>query len=107
MRLCLVSSPTVTEFDSRVADTDAVRLISEQAPIGILTLAAILRQVGITVEVVDLNRTYYRCLRTAAYRHRRDFCAFVARGVASRAFFRWGVCPIFRNYSFSLPLPRG
>src|ERR1035437_1947099 len=87
MRLCLVSSPTVTEFDSRVADTDAVRLISEQAPIGILTLAAILRQVGITVEVVDLNRTYYRCLRTA-YRHRRDFCAFVAREFASRSFDR-------------------
>jgi radical SAM superfamily enzyme YgiQ (UPF0313 family) len=106
MRLCLVSSPTVTEFDSRVADTDAVRLISEQAPIGILTLAAILRQVGITVEVVDLNRTYYRCLRTAAYRHRRDFCAFVAREFASRSFDVWGFSTICSTYPLTIRIAR-
>ena len=37
-----------------------------QAPLGVLTLAAILGQRGISVEVADLNRTYYRYLRSSA-----------------------------------------
>ena len=106
MRICLVSSPTVTEFDSRVADTGAVRLISEQAPIGILTLAAILRQHGITVEVVDLNRTYYRYLRSAAYRRRADFCSFVARDFASRSFDVWGFSTICSTYPLTIRIAR-
>ena len=106
MRICLVSSPTVTEFDPQVADSEAVRLISEQAPIGILTLAAILRQRGITVEVVDLNQTYYRYLRSAAYRRSLDFCSFVARELASRSFDICGFSTICSTYPLTIRIAR-
>jgi radical SAM superfamily enzyme YgiQ (UPF0313 family) len=106
MNICLISSPTVTEFDPQVAETDAVRLISEQAPIGILTLAAILGQHGITTEVVDLNRTYYRYLRSAAYRRSVDFCSFVAREFASRPFDLWGFSTICSTYPLTIRIAR-
>jgi radical SAM superfamily enzyme YgiQ (UPF0313 family) len=106
MNICLVSSPTVTEFDPQVAETDAVRVISEHAPIGILTLAAILGQSGITVEVVDLNQTYYRYLRSAAYRRRVDFCSFVAREFASRSFDLWGFSTICSTYPLTIRIAR-
>ena len=106
MNVCLVSSPTVTEFDPKVAETDAVRVISEHAPIGILTLAAILGQHGVTVEVVDLNQTYYRYLRSAAYRRRVDFCSFVAREFASRSFDLWGFSTICSTYPLTIRIAR-
>lgn len=106
MNICLVSAPTATEFDPQVADNDAVRLISEQASIGILTLAAILGQHGITVEVVDLNRTYYRYLRSAAYRRGLDFCSFAARELASRSFDLWGFSTICSTYPLTIRIAR-
>jgi radical SAM superfamily enzyme YgiQ (UPF0313 family) len=106
MNVCLVSSPTVTEFDPKVAETDTVRVISEHAPIGILTLAAILGQHGITVEVIDLNQTYYRYLRSAAYRRRVDFCSFVAREFASRSFDLWGFSTICSTYPLTIRIAR-
>ncbi|MGO9263164.1 MAG: B12-binding domain-containing radical SAM protein [Bryobacteraceae bacterium] len=106
MNICLVSSPTVTEFDPQVAKTDAVRVISEHAPIGILTLAAILGQSRVTVEVVDLNQTYYRYLRSAAYRRRVDFCSFVAREFASRSFDLWGFSTICSTFPLTIRIAR-
>ena len=106
MKICLVSSPTAAEFDARLADSEAVRQISEQAPIGILTLAAILGQHGITVEVVDLNRTYYRYLRSAAYRRRPDFCSYVTREFASRSFDLWGFSTICSTYPLTIRIAR-
>jgi radical SAM superfamily enzyme YgiQ (UPF0313 family) len=73
MRVCLVSPPTATEFEDRaVAESEAVRLFAEHAPLGILSLAAVLEERGIAVHVVDLNRVYYRYLRSAG----DDFCTF-------------------------------
>jgi radical SAM superfamily enzyme YgiQ (UPF0313 family) len=106
MKVCLVCSPTLSEFDPQVAAAEAVRLISAQPPLGVLTLAAILGQHGITVEVADLNRTYSRYLRSAAYRRGRDFCSFVAREFASRSFDIWGFSTICSTYPLTIRIAR-
>src|ERR1039457_3234081 len=106
MKVCLVCSPTLSEFDPQVAAAEAVRLISAQPPLGVLTLAAILGQHGITVEVADLNRTYSRYLRSAAYRRGVDFCSFVAREFASRSFDLWGFSTICSTYPLTIRIAR-
>src|ERR1017187_8818330 len=85
---------------------EAGRLISAQPPLGFLTLAAILGQHGIPVEVADLNRTYSRYLRSAAYRRGRDFCSFVAREFASRSFDIWGFSTICSTYPLTIRIAR-
>src|SRR5438128_9310758 len=61
MKVCLISPPTLTEFNERmVAESEALRLIAQHAPMGILSLGAVLEQHGIQTELVDLNRLYYQ-----------------------------------------------
>lgn len=99
MKICLVSSPTVSEFDVRVADARDVRRISEQAPLGILALAAVLEQCGIAAEIVDLNRIYYRYLRSKC---KVDFCAYAAGELASRSFDVCGFSTLCSTYPLTL-----
>ena len=136
MRVCLVGSPTASEFDPQVAGNDAVRLIAEQAPIGILTLAAILERHGVDAEVVDLNRAYYRFLQERVGRAPspaagplaglpeggrgrppgpegaprgtapRDFCSFVTGEFSSRSFDVWGFSTICSSYPLTIRIAR-
>ena len=79
MKVCLVGAPAVTDFDNReFAESDAVRLVAHQAPLGVLTLAAIVRQAGVDVDVVDLDALYYEYLRTADVREPDGFVRLAA-----------------------------
>src|ERR1039457_52874 len=104
MRVCLVSSPTASEFDRAVAESDAVRRISEKVPLGILTLAAVLEQRGVAVEVVDLNRLYYRYLRTSA--GDRTFYAFAAQDIGALSFDVCGFSTICSTYPLTIRIAR-
>src|SRR5438270_2472656 len=78
MRVCLVGAPTANEFDSQVmSEADALRNIAEHAPLGVLSLAAVLEQQGMKPEVVDLNRLYYDFRRNNA-KNEHDFAGFAA-----------------------------
>ena len=56
MKICLISPPTVIEFNERlVAESEAARLIFEHAPMGILSLAAVLEQQQVEAEIIDLK----------------------------------------------------
>lgn len=60
MRICLISPPTLTAFTERqVAESEALRLVAEHAPMGILSLAGVTEANGCTPHVIDLNRLYY------------------------------------------------
>ena len=60
MKVCLISAPTANQFDGRaVGEAEASRIMGELAPVGILSLAAVLEAKGLQPEVVDLNRVYY------------------------------------------------
>ena len=104
-RVCLISPPTATEVeDSKLAEIEAVRLIAEHAPIGILTLAAVLEQRGIVPRIVNLNRLYYEYLRGAE--NQIDFCAFVARKLEPESFDVFGFGTICSTYPLTIRIAR-
>jgi len=64
MKICLISAPTANKFDHQaVGEVDAARIMGELAPVGVLSLAAVLEAKGLQPEVVDLNRVYYSWLQ--------------------------------------------
>src|SRR5271170_6132196 len=81
MRTCLISAATVTEF-GEYASNRAIRDIAEHPPLGILTLAAILREHLETPVILDLNRLYYEYLADATLCNGIDFCTFACSRVA-------------------------
>jgi radical SAM superfamily enzyme YgiQ (UPF0313 family) len=109
MKLCLISPPTVTDFEKpEVAESEAVRLIAEHAPIGILSLAAVLEERCTSPSIVDLNRLYYDYLRGDEYRQGKgDFCDFVVSQFESRSFDLFGFSTICSSYPLTLRMARG
>jgi radical SAM superfamily enzyme YgiQ (UPF0313 family) len=100
MRICLVSPPTATEFeDPAIAESEAIRLISERAPVGILTLAAVLEQQGASPQVVDLNRLYYAWLRSPGG---LDFCGYAARRLLAESADAIGFGTICSTYPLTI-----
>ncbi|MFE9775550.1 radical SAM protein [Streptomyces sp. NPDC005931] len=104
MNICLISPPTVTEYeDASVAENRAMQLITENAPVGVLSLAAVLEQNGNAPEVVDLNRWYYEYLR-AGYAEARpqDFCDFAVQRLELMPAHVYGFSTICSSYPLTL-----
>ncbi len=85
MKVCLISAPTANQLNSAVGETDAARIMGELAPVGVLSLAAVLEAKGLQPEVVDLNRVYYSWLRDSNP-DKADFCSFAGAYFAGRQF---------------------
>src|SRR4029077_13406274 len=86
MKVCLISAPTANQFDHRaVGEMEAARIMGELAPVGILSLAAVLEAKGLQPEVVDLNRVYYSWLQDSNC-NKTDFCSFAGDYSAGRDF---------------------
>ncbi|HVF59993.1 MAG TPA: radical SAM protein [Thermoanaerobaculia bacterium] len=104
MKLCLVSAPTATEFeDPRLAESDAIRTIAEHAPLGILSLAAVLEEQGLVPTILDLNQLYYEWLRgPSEVRQEFDFCAYASRHLARHDSEVFGFSTICSSYPLTL-----
>src|SRR5882724_3368364 len=86
MKVCLISAPTANKFDGRaVGENDAARIMGELAPVGILSLAAVLEAKGLQPQVVDLNRVYYRWKQDSS-QNKADFCSYAGDYFARRDF---------------------
>jgi radical SAM superfamily enzyme YgiQ (UPF0313 family) len=86
MKVCLISAPTANQFDRRaVGEMDAARIMGELAPVGVLSLAAVLEAKSLQPVVVDLNRVYYSWLRDSNP-NKADFCSFAGAYFAGRDF---------------------
>jgi radical SAM superfamily enzyme YgiQ (UPF0313 family) len=102
MKVCLISAPTANQFDSRsVGETEAARVMGELAPVGILSLAAVLEAKGLQPEVVDLNRVYYSWLQDSN-RKTTDFCSFAGEYFAGRDFDFFGFSTVCSSYPLTL-----
>lgn len=102
MRVCLISAPTANQFDGRVVgELEAARIMGELAPVGLLSLAAVLEGKGLQPEVVDLNRVYYNWLRTSA-ENETDFCSFAGAYLAGRDFDFFGFSTVCSSYPLTL-----
>ena len=98
MRICLISAPTVTDFGEH-ADSKRIRKIAEHPPLGILTLAAILRDPLGPPVILDSNRLYYEFLGGAGAG--KESCAFVASRVEP-GFDVIGLSTICSSYPLTL-----
>jgi radical SAM superfamily enzyme YgiQ (UPF0313 family) len=102
MRICLISAPTANQLNGRaVGEADVARMLGELAPLGILSLAAVLENKGLRPEVVDLNRVYYNWLREGN-RDKGDFCNFAGQYLAARDFDFFGFSTVCSSYPLTL-----
>lgn len=108
MRFCFITPPTVSEFDGgRVTEPEARRLVGEAAPLGILSLAAVLEAQGVKPHVVDLNWQSYEYLTCEVPRREGlSFTAYAARSLASLPFDVFGFGSICSSYPLTLRLAR-
>src|SRR5271169_5030423 len=104
MKVCLVSAPTANDFaEKEIAESDAVRTIAEHSPLGILSLAAVLENQGVELEVVDLNRLYYDYLRSDEFRQSSlDFSTYAGRYFEAKSFDVYGFSTICSSYPLTL-----
>ncbi|HEY4678529.1 MAG TPA: radical SAM protein [Candidatus Angelobacter sp.] len=102
MKVCLISAPTANQFDRRaVGEADAARIMGELAPVGVLSLAAVLEAKGLQPAVVDLNRVYYEWLRDSNI-DKADFCSFAGSYLAARDFDFFGFSTVCSSYPLTL-----
>jgi radical SAM superfamily enzyme YgiQ (UPF0313 family) len=102
MKICLISAPTANQFNSRaVGEAEAARIMGELAPVGILSLAAVLEAKGLQPEVVDLNRVYYEWLQ-GSNRDKSDFCTFAGSYLAARDLDFFGFSTVCSSYPMTL-----
>ena len=99
MSICLVTAPTVPDV-GEIGKGSKIRQISDDAPLGILSLAAVLDQLKIESQIVFLNRCYYdyveasnRCL---------DFCEFAACQLAVIPTRIFGFSTICNSYPLTI-----
>jgi radical SAM superfamily enzyme YgiQ (UPF0313 family) len=102
MNVCLISAPTANQFHNRdVNEKNAARMMGELAPVGILSLAAVLEARGLQPAVVDLNRVYFDWLQTSSPGD-TDFCAFAADYFSQRDFDVYGFSTVCSSYPLTL-----
>jgi len=102
MKICLISAPTANQFNGRaVGEAEAARIMGELAPVGILSLAAVLESKGLQPEVVDLNRVYYNWLQKKN-RESGDFCGFAGEYLAARDIDFFGFSTVCSSYPLTL-----
>src|SRR5262249_41490060 len=102
MKVCLVGAPTAHEFDDRaMSEADALRAIAEHAPLGVLSLAAVLEQQGLHPDVVDQNRLYYD-FRRKNENNEDDFSRFAASYFRDRHYDFVGFSSVCSSYPVTL-----
>src|SRR5215475_12267183 len=102
MNVCLISAPTANQFHNRnVSEKDAARIMGELAPVGILSLAAVLEARGFQPAVVDLNRIYFDWLQTSSPGD-TDFSAFAADYFSRRDCDVYGFSTVCSSYPLTL-----
>lgn len=108
MKVCLISPPTGREFEERkVTEQEAARLVAESAPLGILSLAAVLDTQGVRPHVIDLNWHYYEYLTHEAPRGEGlSFTDYAARVLEPLDFDLFGFGTMCSSYPLTLRLAR-
>ena len=103
VRVCLVSPPTVSEVRDLGLDPAAARALAAQsAPLGILTLAAVLEKHGLAPTVVDLNRELSSFLRDRGSSSTRGFAASIAETLAGEQADVYGFTTIWSSYPLTI-----
>ena len=107
MKICLISPPTITELsEQQVGDDEIKQLIAGNAPLGLLSLAAVLELRGASPHIVDLNHLYSEYVRTVGKEETPDFVNFVVRELKAFPFDVFGFSTICSTYPLTLRLAK-
>jgi radical SAM superfamily enzyme YgiQ (UPF0313 family) len=102
MKVCLISAPTANQFgNGSMGEISAARIMGDLAPVGILSLAAVLETNGLEPEVVDLNRIYYEW-RQHSNSDESDFCSFAGSHFAALECDFFGFSTVCSSYPLTL-----
>jgi radical SAM superfamily enzyme YgiQ (UPF0313 family) len=103
MHLCLVSAPTVTEYQSLDEwSSQAVRSTASRAPLGILSLAAVLERLGDSPDIVDVNDAYLRFVETLGKSSTANFAEFLACAIVENDADIYGFSSICSTYPLTV-----
>lgn len=108
MKICFVGPPSLTEpVEASAGYRDEVARLAEMAPIGILTLAAVLEQQGLVPRIVDLNRFYYDHLLARADGHAEEnLCGYAANRLARLGDDLYALGTISSSYPLTIRIAR-
>jgi B12 binding domain/Radical SAM superfamily len=108
MKLCLIAPPALDQFDEGpLCQSEASRVVAEHAPLGILSLAAVVERRGITPRILDLNRLHFEYSWPTPHQYRRmDFCSFAVQELSSFEFDVVGLSTMCSTYPLSLRIAR-
>ena len=108
MKLCLIAPPTLDQFDEGpLCQSEESRVVAEHAPIGILSLAAVVEARGITPRILDLNRLHFESSWPNPHQYRRvDFCSLTVRELSPFEFDVVGLSTMCSTYPLSLRIAR-
>jgi radical SAM superfamily enzyme YgiQ (UPF0313 family) len=108
MRICFAGPASLTEPVEPSADyREEIARLAEMAPIGILTLAAVLEQHGLAPRIVDLNRFYYdHLIARASGDAVDDLCAYAAARLARLGDDFYGLGTISSSYPLTIRIAR-
>jgi hypothetical protein len=108
MKLCLIAPPTLDQFDEGpLRQSEESRAVAEHAPIGILSLAAVVEARGITPRILDLNRLHFEYSWPNPRQYQRvDFCSFTVEQLSSFEFDVVGLSTMCSTYPLSLRIAR-
>jgi radical SAM superfamily enzyme YgiQ (UPF0313 family) len=101
MHVCLISAPTITEYNSdNEWSSEEVRFAATQPQLGILNLAAVLESIGDCPSIIDVNGAYLRFVEK--FRSSDDFAAFLALEIAENAADLYGFSSICSTYPLTV-----
>jgi hypothetical protein len=107
MSVCLITAPTAAEFgDEDEITSEVVRQVTLEPQLGILSLAAVLEARGDTVQIVDLNRTYFQLADSVDAPELGQFAEAAAGAIAERCADAYGFSSICSSYPLTIRIAK-
>lgn len=103
MHLCLVSAPTVTEYQSTDEwNNRGVRSAASNPQLGILSLAAALERLGHQPNIVDVNEVYLKFVEASESASPVNFAEFLADEIVKKDSDVYGFSTICSTYPLTV-----
>ena len=103
MHLCLISAPTITEYQSLDEWNDEeIRSTASRPQLGILNLAAVLETIGDCPDIVDVNSAYLRFVEASGNSESTQFSEFLSHLIAEHEADVYGFSSICSTYPLTI-----
>jgi radical SAM superfamily enzyme YgiQ (UPF0313 family) len=104
MKVCLIGPPIVTELDGTPTSRADILRRTQEPPLGILTLAALLEEMGIDLQIFDVNRLFGEMAEAEGIEPRTTFFDAVSTEIADIEADIFGFGTITGSYPLTIRL---